>query len=44
MSQNIQSFNEQNVDNGQYKISRDHPTKEEQGEPKGELPRDEYHD
>jgi hypothetical protein len=26
MSQNIQSLTEQNVDNVQYKISRDHPT------------------
>jgi hypothetical protein len=37
MSQNIQSFNEQDVDNVQYKISRDHPTKEAQGELKGGI-------
>jgi hypothetical protein len=37
MSQNMQSLNKQNVDNVQYKISRDHPTSEAQGELKGEC-------
>jgi hypothetical protein len=37
MSQNIQSLNEQNVDNVQYKISRDRPTNEAQGELKVET-------
>jgi hypothetical protein len=33
----MQSINNQNVDNVHYKISRDHPTSEAQGELKGEL-------
>jgi hypothetical protein len=37
MSQNMQSLNEQNADNVQYKMSRDHPGKEAQGELKEET-------